>query len=144
MKRILILVGLIVFTLGVNFAIDFLRPTTLRAKWIETYTQTYAVKIRHSAPDTAVCASQILAARALASSRIDYEPSYIKISYPGGDVPADTGVCADVVVRSFRSTGIDLQRLVHEDMSENFASYPALWSLNRPDTNIDHRRVPNL
>jgi uncharacterized protein YijF (DUF1287 family) len=75
---------------------------------------------------------------------VRYDGSYVSISYPGGDVPADQGVCTDVVVRTYRSLGIDLQRLVHEDMSQAFSTYPANWGLNRPDRNIDHRRVPNL
>jgi uncharacterized protein len=73
-----------------------------------------------------------------------YDPSYRRLAYPGGDVPIETGVCTDVVIRAFRSVGIDLQVLVHEDMSRNFSAYPRNWGLRRPDTNIDHRRVPNL
>lgn len=73
-----------------------------------------------------------------------YDPSYRKIAYPNGDVPPDTGVCSDVVVRAFRKVGVDLQKEVHEDMKRNFAAYPKKWGLTRPDTNIDHRRVPNL
>ena len=73
-----------------------------------------------------------------------YEGSYRKIDYPMGDVPENIGVCTDVVVRSYRKLGLDLQQLVHEDMKANFAQYPKNWGLKRPDTNIDHRRVPNL
>lgn len=73
-----------------------------------------------------------------------YDPSYVKLNYPGGDLPIEKGVCADVIVRAFRKGGIDLQREVHEDMAGNFSSYPKRWGLSRPDTNIDHRRVPNL
>jgi uncharacterized protein YijF (DUF1287 family) len=73
-----------------------------------------------------------------------YDPSYQKIDYPNGDVPIETGVCSDVIVRAFRKAGIDLQKDVHEDMKENFAAYPTRWGLNGTDTNIDHRRVPNL
>lgn len=73
-----------------------------------------------------------------------YDPSYVKLAYPMGDVPMETGVCSDVVIRAFRKVGIDLQRAVHEDMAKNFAQYPNKWGLKRPDTNIDHRRVPNL
>jgi len=75
---------------------------------------------------------------------VRYDGSYRPIGYPGGDVPQDVGVCTDVVVRSYRALGIDLQRLVHEDMEASFSSYPPLWGLSRPDSNIDHRRVPNL
>ena len=76
--------------------------------------------------------------------RVTYDGSYRAIPYPGGDVPADTGVCTDVVVRAYRALGIDLQVAVHEDMRSAFDAYPALWGLARPDRNIDHRRVPNL
>jgi uncharacterized protein YijF (DUF1287 family) len=75
---------------------------------------------------------------------VTYDPAYVRLAYPGGDVRPDRGVCADVVVRSYRALGIDLQREVHEDMAADFAAYPKLWKLKKPDTNIDHRRVPNL
>ena len=75
---------------------------------------------------------------------VRYDPKYVRMKYPGGDVPADTGVCTDVVIRSYRALGYDLQKLVHEDMKRNFRRYPKRWGLKRPDTNIDHRRVPNL
>ena len=73
-----------------------------------------------------------------------YDPNYVVIAYPMGDVKPETGVCTDVVIRSFRRAGVDLQKEVHEDMQANFAAYPAKWGLKSPDTNIDHRRVPNL
>lgn len=87
-----------------------------------------------------------LAAAALERTHvsISYDPAYYKISYPGGDIPQGKGVCTDVVIRSYRALGIDLQQLVHEDMKENFRIYPQLWNLKETDTNIDHRRVPNL
>ena len=77
---------------------------------------------------------------------VRYDPAYVRIPYPGGDVPADTGVCTDEVIRAYRTLGIDLQKEVHEDMVRNFAAYPnkMMWSLTHPDPNIDHRRVPNL
>ena len=73
-----------------------------------------------------------------------YDPSYVKIDYPGGDVPLETGVCSDVVVRGFRQVGIDLQKELHEDMQRSMSAYPTRWGLDRPDSNIDHRRVQNL
>ena len=73
-----------------------------------------------------------------------YDPSYVAIEYPNGDVPDDTGVCADVIIRTYRELGIDLQKEVHEDMISNFGLYPKIWGLKKSDTNIDHRRVPNL
>lgn len=77
---------------------------------------------------------------------ITYNGSYISISYPNGDVPKNMGVCTDVIIRSYRKLGIDLQKLVHEDIAANFDQYPSkrIWGLTRPDKNIDHRRVPNL
>ena len=74
----------------------------------------------------------------------NYTQAYFTIQYPNGDLPIDTGACSDVVIRSFRAAGIDLQKEVHEDMAANFAAYPKKWGLSAPDTNIDHRRVPNL
>ncbi|HKX26923.1 MAG TPA: DUF1287 domain-containing protein [Blastocatellia bacterium] len=73
-----------------------------------------------------------------------YDPAYVKLDYPNGDVPIDRGVCADVVIRAFRKGGVDLQKEVHEDLKQNFAKYPRKWGAKKPDRNIDHRRVPNL
>ena len=74
-----------------------------------------------------------------------YDPAYVLLAYPGGDVPTERGVCTDVVIRAYREAfGFDLQRAVHEDMASAFEAYPAIWGLTRPDRNIDHRRVPNL
>lgn len=73
-----------------------------------------------------------------------YDPAYVKLTYPGGDVPLDRGVCTDVVIRALRKLGLDLQALVHIDMEKNFSAYPRKWGLKKPDRNIDHRRVPNL
>jgi len=73
-----------------------------------------------------------------------YDPAYVKISYPNGDVAPDTGVCSDVVVRAFRKAGIDLQKEVHEDMLVAWSAYPNKWGASSTDTNIDHRRVLNL
>jgi len=80
----------------------------------------------------------------LTKQQVRYEPAYVQIPYPNGDVPANTGVCTDVVIRAYRKLGIDLQKEVHEDMKANFDKYPKKWGLSRPDSNIDHRRVPNL
>jgi len=75
---------------------------------------------------------------------LSYDPAYRRIGYPGGDVPMQTGVCTDVVIRALRLQDLDLQKAVHEDMAANFSAYPKQWGLKRPDRNIDHRRVPNL
>src|SRR5437870_3445218 len=84
------------------------------------------------------------AAAAQVGVTINYDPAYVKLRYPGGDVPRDRGVCSDVVVRAFRAVGVDLQAAVHEDMAAHFGIYPHMWGLSAPDANIDHRRVPNL
>lgn len=78
--------------------------------------------------------------------RVRYVSEYVRIPYPGGDVPADTGVCTDEIIRSYRAVGVDLQKEVHEDMLRDFSAYPnqRRWRRSRPDANIDHRRVPNL
>ena len=77
---------------------------------------------------------------------VRYDPAYVRIPYPNGDVPADTGVCTDEIIRIYRAVGVDLQKEVHEDMVQNFSEYPQQrrWLLAHTDTNIDHRRVPNL
>ena len=88
---------------------------------------------------------QVIAAAVAQTGRpTRYDGSYRRIAYPGGDVPADVGVCTDVVIRAYRAAGVDLQQRVHEDMTQAFGAYPKTWSLQRPDANIDHRRVPNL
>jgi uncharacterized protein YijF (DUF1287 family) len=86
------------------------------------------------------------AAKERARQNVRYDGSYFSIAYPNGDVPANVGVCTDVVIRSYRQVGIDLQQAVHEDMEANFSRYPSrrIWGLTRTDSNIDHRRVPNL
>lgn len=87
----------------------------------------------------------VKAARSQIGVTTSYDPAYVSLSYPGGDVPKDRGVCTDVIIRALRTAHQkDLQRLVHEDMRANFSAYPKRWGLTRPDRNIDHRRVPNL
>jgi uncharacterized protein len=84
------------------------------------------------------------AAEAQVGVTLAYDPTYVRLAYPGGDVPADRGVCSDVVVRAFRGIGVDLQVELHEDMTRHFDAYPRSWGLQKPDPNIDHRRVQNL
>jgi uncharacterized protein len=86
----------------------------------------------------------VAAAMHLTSDQVIYDPSYFRLQYPMGDVPADRGVCTDVIIRAYRKIGIDLQERVHVDMKKNFHLYPKNWGLKKPDSNIDHRRVPNL
>lgn len=84
------------------------------------------------------------AALARTQQAVTYDGRYVRITYPGGDVPSHIGVCTDVVIRAYRQVGVDLQREVHEEMRVAFDAFPQLWGLSRPDPNIDHRRVPNL
>ncbi len=92
-----------------------------------------------------IFASQLAdAALTLTKQKVQYDGSYFELSYPNGDVPANKGVCTDVIIRAYRKVGIDLQKQVHEDMAANFAKYPKKWGLKKTDKNIDHRRVPNL
>lgn len=103
---------------------------------------------------TAVCVAQtaappfaerlVQAALERVKHTVRYDPAYVVLDYPNGDVPEDTGVCTDEVIRSYRALGIDLQKLVHEDMKKAFSAYPKEWGLRTTDKNIDHRRVPNL
>ena len=101
-----------------------------------------------TAPLYAQVSAEDLVAAAIerTQQQVRYDGRYFTMGYPGGDVPADLGVCTDVVIRSYRKLGVDLQALVHRDMAANFNAYPSkrIWGLIRPDPNIDHRRVPNL
>lgn len=93
----------------------------------------------------AVFAQEVVeAARAQTKERVVYDGRYVRLAYPGGDVPAGTGVCTDVVIRAYRKAGVDLQVEVHEDMKRDFSAYPRKWGRREPDPSIDHRRVPNL
>lgn len=93
---------------------------------------------------TAPAPPWVASARAQIGVTRFYDPAYVRLAYPGGDVAADRGVCTDVVIRALRSQGLDLQRAVHEDMRADFAAYPQLWGAAGTDRSIDHRRVPNL
>lgn len=94
---------------------------------------------------TSPAARLIRAARSQEGVTVLYDPAYVALAYPGGDVARDRGVCTDVVVRAYRDAfGLDLQKLVHDDMTSAFALYPKRWGLKSTDSNIDHRRVPNL
>jgi len=87
----------------------------------------------------------VAAARWQVGRTVDYDGRYARLAYPGGDVPIETGVCTDVVVRALRmGLKMDLQKLVNEDMRAAFSAYPKNWADRRPNRNIDHRRVPTL
>ena len=95
--------------------------------------------------DDASFAIKVAAGAELRATKSEvYDPAYVKLAYPMGDVADDRGVCTDTVIRAFRSAGVDLQVEVHEDMAANFGAYPKMWGLTKTDRNIDHRRVPNL
>lgn len=103
-----------------------------------------AVPAGPAARDVPAAPPWVAAARAQIGVTRYYDPAYVRLAYPGGDVAADRGVCTDVVIRALRSQGLDLQREVHEDMRADFAAYPSIWRATSTDRNIDHRRVPNL
>jgi uncharacterized protein len=104
------------------------------------------VKPRETAARQEFLKKLVAAAVERSHHAVRYDPAYVRIPYPGGDVPSDTGVCTDEIIRAYRAVGIDLQKEVHEDMQQNFSSYPRKWRWlsGHPDANIDHRRVPNL
>ncbi|NMY50584.1 DUF1287 domain-containing protein [Pseudomonas sp. WS 5011] len=105
----------------------------------------FALSILLSAQTWALQADALVtAAREQVGVTLSYDPAYRRLSYPNGDAPLNTGVCTDVVIRALRAQGLDLQQAVHQDMRANFNLYPKNWGLSRPDSNIDHRRVPNL
>lgn len=96
-----------------------------------------------SSPPTSTAAKIVAGARDQLSWGTTYNGAYVRIRYPNGDVPRKQGVCTDVVIRAYRHAGLDLQKLIHEDMKKAWSSYPRYGGLSRPDTNIDHRRCPN-
>jgi hypothetical protein len=117
--------------------------------WLLLVVLTAGILAAQSQPQTALSHQDFLCKIvAAANDRVNhvvrYDPGYVRIAYPGGDVPAETGVCTDEVIRAYRALGIDLQKEVHEDMAANFSAYPSKWGRQSPDSNIDHRRVPNL
>ena len=96
-------------------------------------------------PATQKAAKIITAAKSQVGVTTVYDPAYVSLKYPNGDISIEKGVCTDVVIRALRkSIQLDLQKQVHLDMKSNFSKYPKIWKLKRPDRNIDHRRVPNL
>ncbi len=109
------------------------------------HNQTQQSPVKIDLPEAGAYGAKVAqAAESIIDPSIKYIPDYIVLDYPGGDVPAHTGVCTDVVIRSLRKLNVDLQKEVHEDMKRNFAAYPKTWGLSSADKNIDHRRVPNL
>ncbi len=116
-----------------------------RAGFVARWLKTYRANAQSSAgPESAFERALSSAALAQTERFTVYDPAYVKLAYPGGDVPLDRGVCTDVLIRAYRALGVDLQVGVHEDMAAHFALYPPLYGRRAPDPNIDHRRVPNL
>ena len=111
--------------------------------FLKDWNSTYKAKSRTTAEEPFFDALAE-AAEERTKSVVRYDGRYVSIPYPMGDVPAEIGVCTDEVIRSYRAVGVDLQRLVHEDMVKHFSDYPRIWGRSRTDSNIDHRRVPNL
>lgn len=139
-KRIYVLLALLGLTviIALVFQRSVVRRIAGQARLLSTETKPL--------PDNAPPALKNMLAGAVEQPgyTLYYDPAYVKLEYPGGDVPQDRGVCTDVVIRAFRKGGVDLQKVVHEDMQRSFKAYPTKWGLSKPDSNIDHRRVPNL
>lgn len=131
MRRFLLACGLLVVPLGLGLALGGTSDKAEAARQHMPLDGSFAARLVHAALDRT-------------HHLVRYHPDYVPLDYPGGDVPADTGVCTDEVIRSYRTLGVDLQKLVHEYMRQAFAAYPKAWGLKKPDKNIDHRRVPNL
>ncbi len=120
---------------------------SLGCERLESASDQSKIPVIKEASDKAVVAdsSIVRAARSQIGKTTIYDPAYVKLEYPGGDVPFERGVCTDVVIRALRKgAGLDLQKLVNEDMKKAFTKYPKIWGLKKTDRNIDHRRVPNL
>jgi len=159
LKKLSALTPLIVISLGMTACSGAKQPVSAASsKSIETKVEVIPVvyekrspkprpaRIRRSDHYGSFAGKLSNAAMGRLRSNVTYNGSYVKIAYPWGDVPSNIGVCTDVVIRSYRKLGIDLQQQVHQDMSAAFYSYPnpRKWGLSKPDTNIDHRRVYNL
>lgn len=125
--------AVIAFALGALFAQTLFAQTPFAQAAAKTPRQIFLEKF-------------VAAAVERTNHTVRYVPAYVHLSYPGGDVPADTGVCSDEVIRAYRAVGIDLQKEVHEDMVKDWDAYPhkLKWVQRHPDASIDHRRVPNL
>jgi uncharacterized protein YijF (DUF1287 family) len=75
---------------------------------------------------------------------VTYDGSYVKLKYPNGDVAPNKGVCTDVIIRAYRSIGVDLQKLIHEDMLKARETYNKRYKTKVLDRSIDHRRTQNM
>ena len=79
----------------------------------------------------------LLGARKDAQNHPKYDGKYIDGGYP----PDDIGVCTDVVWRAFKNAGYSLKDMVDRDIENRREAYSRI---DKPDTNIDFRRVKNL
>lgn len=138
MKGFLIFIGLFIVLSCKDTSLHTFHHTEVTEKSINNQKDTINDEVSAFRKQLSAVALEII------DPTIKYTPDYVSIAYPNGDVPAKTGVCTDVIIRAYRKLSIDLQKEVHEDMKNSFEMYPKTWGLNRPDTNIDHRRVPNL
>ncbi|MGD7654003.1 MAG: DUF1287 domain-containing protein [Verrucomicrobiales bacterium] len=138
--------GWVIFLIAIGIGFYFGRPMLPMIKAAQQEVSTEQASLVMAELEDEGGAGNLLAAAALERTFEDvvFDRSYYKISYPGGDIAEGKGAAADVVIRSYRKLGIDLQVEVHEDMAANFREYPQLWGLLGPDKNIDHRRVANL
>lgn len=125
MRRSVVFASLVLVALPLAFARGQSEPPSARRQFLQKLVAAAVERTHHS---------------------VRYDPAYVRIPYPDGDVPSDTGVCTDEIIRIYRAVGVDLQKEVHEDMLDNLSAYPyeRRWHLTHTDTNIDHRRVPNL
>lgn len=125
-------------------AIIFISASACQSSF-STARHTSAHTAERTAPINSPLVKQLVAAAIEQTTyTFTYDPAYVKLDYPAGDVPLDRGVCSDVIIRAFRKNGVDLQKEIHEDMARKFSAYPQKWGLSKPDKNIDHRRVLNL
>lgn len=145
-KRPNVFGGWVIVVIAVGIACWFGRPLVPFLKATQETVSTEQAAILIATLGDSQTPGHQLAAAALAHSRepVAFDNDYIKIPYPGGDISPGKGNAADVIVRAFRRTGIDLQKEIHEDMSANFRAYPQLFGRSAADANIDHRLVPNL
>ena len=132
-----------VVAVALLLAVSCQRPQTLIRTAQNTETPAFVTK---PLPEKGPAQINQLIESAIEQTKVTkgYDPAYVGIEYPNGDVPIETGVCSDVVVRAFRKTGIDLQKELHEDMGVAWNEYPKKWGAAGRDSNIDHRRVGNL
>jgi uncharacterized protein len=139
--------GWVILVISVGMSVWFVRPLVPFLRAAQAGASSEQANLLIATLGQSESPGDQLAAAALLHSQeqVAYDPAYYNnLAYPGGDVPANKGVAADVIVRCLRKIGHDLQQLVHQDMRDHFREYPQLWAASTPDTNIDHRRVPNL